>query len=64
MQIDLDGKDGISSSIHAFGPNGGFVVDLGQQTATGGIDTPVTFKLFTGKYKTSERGMIYFDPSG
>lgn len=64
MQIDLDGKDGISSSIHAFGPNGGFVVDLGQQTATGGIDTPVTFKLFTGKYKTSERGMIYFDSSG
>lgn len=60
MQIDLDGKDGISSSIHAFGPNGGFVVDLGQQIA----DTPVTFKLFTGKYKTSERGMIYFDPSG
>ena len=64
MQIDLDGKDGISSSIHAFGPNGGFVVDLGQQTATEGIDTPVTFKLFTGKYTTSERGMIYFAPSG
>ena len=64
MQIDLDGKDGISSSIHAFGPNGGFVVDLGQQTTSGWIDTPVTFKLFTGKYKTSERGMIYFDMSG
>lgn len=64
MQIDLDGKDGISSSIHAFGPNGGFVVDLGQQTTNGWIDTPVTFKLFTGKYTTSERGMIYFAPSG
>ena len=65
MQIDLDGKDNISSSIHAFGPNGGFVLDLGQNTSeTDGFNTPVTFKVFTGQYKTGERGMIYFDPNG
>lgn len=74
MQIDLDGTDSISSSIHAFGPNGGFVLDLGQQDD----NTPVTFKVFTGPYNTPyvpvtdedeelqpyERGMIYFDKDG
>lgn len=65
MQIDLDGKDNISSSIHAFGPNGGFVLDLGQNTSeTNGFNTPVTFKVFTGQYKTNERGVICFDPNG
>jgi len=61
----LDGKDNISSSIHAFGPNGGFVLDLGQNISeTNDFNTPVTFKVFTGQYKTGERGMIYFDPNG
>ena len=59
MQIDLDGNDAISSSIHAFGPNGGFVVDTSK-----GEHIPLTFKVFTGTYKEDERGMIYFDDKG
>ena len=59
MQIDLDGNNAISSSIHAFGPNGGFVVDTAK-----GEYIPLTFKVFTGTYKENERGMIYFDDKG
>lgn len=72
MEIDLDGSDNISSSIKMFGPTGGFVVDTkGVVTDRYGRSNPddaenrsLIFKLFTGAYETSERGMIYFDNDG
>ena len=72
MEIDLDGKNGFSSSLKMFGPAGGFVVDTtgipmdvygrAQETEE---EQSIVFKLFTGAYeKESERGMIYFDNDG
>lgn len=63
MEIDLDGSDGISASLKAFGAGGGFVLDVGQkdfpshlkinnQAATELVDIPVVFKLFAGKHGT------------
>ena len=74
MKIDLDGSDGLSSSIHAFGTHGGFIMDLAcKDTKT----YPFKFKVFSGHYgqkydptKTKEdnigyeRGVICFDDAG
>jgi hypothetical protein len=74
MKIDLDGSDGLSSSIHAFGTRGGFIMDLAcKDTKT----YPFKFKVFSGHYsqkydptKTEEdnigyeRGVICFDDAG
>ena len=70
MEIDLDGSDGISSSLKMFGPYGGFVVDTkskkvddywdvktGKVTPAGPNDPDprtIEFKLFTGTYKNKE----------
>jgi hypothetical protein len=69
MEIDLDGSDGISSSLKMFGPMGGFVVDTQERELDdywkngGKIHIPteddpdprtITFKLFTGIYKNKE----------
>ena len=66
MEIDLDGSDGISSSLKMFGPYGGLVVDTkskkiddywkvksGKAKPTDSERT-ITFKLFTGTYKNKE----------
>ncbi|MDD7753776.1 MAG: hypothetical protein PUJ51_04625 [Clostridiales bacterium] len=66
MEIDLDGSDGISSSLKMFGPYGGLVVDTkskkiddywkvksGKVKSTDSERT-ITFKLFTGTYKNKE----------
>lgn len=70
MEIDLDGSDGISSSLKMFGPVGGFVVDTKERQMddywksgkpkihTPAADDPdprtITFKLFTGMYNNKE----------
>jgi hypothetical protein len=69
MEIDLDGSDGISSSLKMFGPMGGLVVDTkerqmddywknGKKIHIPTEDDPdprtITFKLFTGIYKNKE----------
>ena len=72
MEIDLDGSDNISSSVKMFGPTGGFVVDTkgivtdryGRSNPADEANRSLVFKLFTGAYETSERGMIYFDNDG
>ena len=72
MEIDLDGSDNISSSVKMFGPTGGFVVDTkgivtdryGRSNPEDAANRSLVFKLFTGAYETSERGMIYFDNDG
>ena len=74
MEIDLDGTDGASASLKMFSPVGGFVVDTKQITmddywsrTANSVPTgqsSMVFKLFTGKYGESERGMIYFDDDG
>ena len=69
MEIDLDGSDGISSSLKMFGPMGGFVVDTKERqmddywkndkkihipTENDPDPRTITFKLFTGIYKNKE----------
>ena len=69
MEIDLDGSDGISSSLKMFGPMGGLVIDTKERQLDdywkngGKIHIPtendpdprtITFKLFTGIYKNKE----------
>lgn len=74
MKIDLDGSDGLSSSIHAFGTHGGFIMDLACKDSK---TYPFKFKVFSGHYgqeydstKTEkdnigyERGVICFDDAG
>jgi hypothetical protein len=66
MEIDLDGSDGISSSLKMFGPYGGLVVDTKSKKVddywkvkSGKVEPSkptdpdprtITFKLFTGTY--------------
>lgn len=66
MEIDLDGSDGISSSLKMFGPYGGLVVDTKSKkiddywkVKSGKVEPSkptdpdprtITFKLFTGTY--------------
>lgn len=66
MEIDLDGSDGISSSLKMFGPYGGLVVDTKSKkiddywkVKSGKVkptdsERTITFKLFTGTYKNKE----------